>query len=305
MPPLSSLRGYAPGTAFGSQTCVLDDSAGTGNVITFGQADDDRIAWRVTGLSGWDSADIPETAEARTGADGSWDSDNFYAGRQITVDGLIEAPSAELKDAAKRKLAATSPARGRLVTFRVNESIPMQADCRRSGRLMTGDLTDTVVQFSLNLLAPDPRKYGAELETAFASVGEPSPGLPMPLVLPAVIPGFQLAGEFFTVLNEGDYETPPLIRITGPGADLGVANLTTGDILRYDFELATGDELLIDTNTGAAFLNGTTYRSPAAGSTVTARFLFPPGLSHMQFLGQRTVSDTSPLLTVSWRNAWI
>lgn len=299
------MSGFEPGTVFGQQTCVLDDSAGTGKVITFGQADDDRVAWRVTGLTGWDSADIPESAQPRSGADGSWDSDNFYAGRTITVDGLIIAPSAELKDAAKRKLAATSPARGRLVTFRVNEAVAMQADCRRSGRLMMGDLTDVVVQFSLNLLAPDPRKYGIELESAAASVGDPAPGLPIPLNLPAVIPGFQLAGEFFTVLNEGDYETPPTIRIAGPGRNPGVANLTTGDILRYTLTLDVGDELVIDAGTGVALLNGTAYRSPASGSTATARFLLPPGTSHMQFLGQRTVSGTSPLLTISWRNAWI
>jgi tail protein len=305
VPPAPPLRGYAPGTVFGDQTCILDDSQGSGHVLTFGQADADRIAWRVTNLVGWDSADIPETAESRTGADGAWDTDNFYDGRQVTVEGLIEAPSRELKDAAKRKLAAATPARGRLVTFTVNEFVPTQVSARRSGRLLTADLTDTVVQFSINLFAPDPRKYGVDLMDGSALLSELAPGVPIPMVLPLVIPEQPGGGDHFAVRNDGDYETPPLIRIVGPGADVGIANLTTGDVLRYQIELSDGDELVIDTLVGAAQLNGAAYRSPAVGSTVTSRFLIPPGESNMQFVGTRTVADVSPLLMFSWRNAWI
>lgn len=303
--PAPPQRGYEPGTLFGDQTCVLDDSQGSGNVIVFGQADENRTAWRVTNLVGWDSPDIPETAESRTGADGAWDTDNFYGGRQVTIEGLIEAPSQELKDAAKRKLAASVPARGRLVAFTVNETTPMQITGRRSGRLLMGDLTDTVVQFSVNLFAPDPRKYSLNQLIAAALIGDPAPGVPIPLVLPAVIPENPASGEFFTATNDGDYDTPPTIRINGPGANVGIANLTTGDVLRYNVQLGANDELVIDTLVGAAQLNGASYRPPSAGSTVTSRFLLPPGDSQMQFIGARTVAGTSPLLTISWRNAWI
>lgn len=304
-PPPQS--GYEPGTQFSPRTIVLDDSGlgGSGAVIVFGAADADRVAWRATGdLTGWDSAPLAETAEDRTGADGSWNGDNYYSGRLITLEGIIEAPTSSALDAAKEALDQALPPRGRLLTFTVNESVPKQVLARRSGRLMMSDATDVLTQVSISLIAPDPRKYSTVEQSAAASLGAPGGGVALPLVLPLVFPSREAGGEFFTVTNEGKYETPPLIRIVGPGRDVGLANLTTGATLRYPFELAAGDELVIDTAVGAAQLNGSAYRAPAPGSTVTSRFLLPPGLSQMQMLGTRTVTDMTPLLTMTWRGAW-
>lgn len=304
-PPSPILGGYEPGTVLSDLTMVLDDSQGTGTVITFGVADENRVAWRVTNLDGWDSPDLPEDAQDRPGSDGLWDATNYYGGRQITVEGLVEAPDTAALQAAKKLLMAAVPARGRMVTFTVNEPDPTQVTCRRSGRLMFDYLTDMLGQFSMTLLAPDPRRYSINDLTATGSLGAPGSGAALPLVLPAVFPEREGAGEFFDVENDGDYDTPVLVRIVGPGRNLGIANLTTGQTLTYLFDLADGDELLIDTDAGAATLNGSAYRAPAAGSTVTGQFLLPPGVSSMQFLGSRTVAGVSPLLSMTWRSASI
>jgi hypothetical protein len=304
-PPPPPQGGYEPGTLFTDQTATLDDSQGSGVIITFGMADENRVGWRYTDLSGWDSPDAAEGAEAKTGADGMWDTSNFYAGRQVGVEGLIDAPTAAALDEAMARLAQALPLRGRLVTFTVNETTPKQISARRSGRLMMSKLTDVVAQVSIAMLAPDPRKYGVDIQSAAGSLGAPGGGVPLPLALPMSLPSREAGGEFFTVENTGTYETPPLIRIVGPGRNLGIANLTTGQSLRYPFELLSGDELVIDTAAGLAQLNGTAYRSPSAGSEVVARFLLPPGTSHMQFLGSRTDADVTPLLTLTWRPAWM
>lgn len=303
-PPPPPEGGYEPGTVFTDQTAVLDDSQGSGVVITFGMADESRVGWRYTDLSGWDSADLTETAENKTGADGMWDSPNFYSGRQVGINGLIDAPSAVALDDAMMRLEQAVPPRGRLVTLTVGETIPKQVTARRSGRLMMSKLTDVTAEFSINLLARDPRKYGVDELSAAGSLGAPGGGVPLPLALPMVLPSREAGGEFFSAVNAGSYETPPLIRIVGPGRDLGIANLTTGQSLRYPFELLDGDEMVIDTDTGAAQLNGSAYRAPAPGSTVTSRFLLPRGESQMQFLGARTQADITPLLTMTWRPAW-
>lgn len=297
-------RGYEPGTVFADQTAVLDDSQGSGVVITFGMADEDRIGWWYTDLTGWDSPDVAENAADRTGADGMWDSDNYYSGRQVGVVGLIQAPDAAALDNAMEGLEQALPVRGRLVTFRVNETTPKQVSARRSGRLMMSKLTDVTTQFSLSMLAPDPRKYGVDEQSAAGSLGAPGGGASIPLAIPLSLPSREAGGEFFDVFNAGTYETPPLIRIVGPGRNLGIANLTSGQSLSYPFELLAGDELVIDTAVGAAQLNGTAYRAPAPGSTVTSRFLLPRGTSQMQFLGSRTEADVTPLLTMTWRPAW-
>jgi hypothetical protein len=190
------------------------------------------------------------------------------------------------------------------VTFTVNETTPKQITARRSGRLMMSKLTDVTAQVSISLLAPDPRKYGVDLQSAGGSLGTPGGGALLPAVLPLVFAPGDPGGEFFTVDNSGTYDTPPLIRIVGPGSGLGIANLRTGQSLVYPGELLEGDALVIDTDAGAAQLNGTAYRAPAPGSTVTSRFLLPRGTSSMQFLGMRTVADLTPLLTMTWRPAW-
>jgi hypothetical protein len=304
IPPPPPQRGYEPGTVFTDQTATLDDSQGSGVVITFGMADENRVGWRYTDLPGWDSADLPEGAANKTGADGMWDTDNFYSGRQVGVEGLIQAPTAAALDEAMDRLDQALPPRGRLVTFTVNETVPKQITGRRSGRLMMSKATDVTAQFSLNLLARDPRKYGVAEQSAAGSLGAPGGGASFPLAIPLVLPSREPGGEFFTVENTGTYEAPILARIVGPGRDLGIANLTTGQSLRYPFELLNGDELVVDTEAGAAQLNGTSYRAPSPGSTVTSKFLLPRGTSQMQFLGSRTDADVTPLLTMTWRPAW-
>jgi hypothetical protein len=297
--------GYEPGTVLGGITAVLDDSQGSGTVITFGAADAARCGWRFWNLAGWDSPDLAENAQKRTGADGMWDAANYYGGRTITFDGLIDAPDPVTLQAAKDQLAQALPARDRLVIFAVNDPVPTRVLCRRSGRLMVADQTDTVTQFSVSLLALDPRRYSTSEQTAMASIGAAPGGLAFPMSFPLAFPMADISTQFFDVVNEGDYEAPVLARIAGPGHYPGLANLSTGQTLTYPIDLATGDALVVDTGVGAAMLNGTTYVSPIPGSAVTARFLLPPGTSHMQFLGSRTVPDVTPLLTMTWRSAWI
>lgn len=297
--------GYAPGTQLGDVTAVLDDSAGSGNVITFGQVDADGVAWRFFTLDGWDSPDLEEHAENKTGADGAWDADNYYAGRLLTIGGLIDAPDTATRDAALTRLGQAVPARGRLVSFTVNETVPKQVSVRRSGRLQMAPVTDRVAQFNISLLAPDPRKYAPGLSAMSGSLGATASGAALPLVLPMALPGYDVGGAYFDVTNDGTYETPPLIRIVGPGSQLGIANLTTKQSLTYSFDLASGDALVIDVGAGTALLNGTAYRAPTPGSAVTGRFMLPPGTSQMQFLGSRTDSAVSPLLTMTWQSAWM
>jgi hypothetical protein len=292
-------------STFTDQLAVLDDATGSGAVIPFGATDDLGVEWRYTGLPGWDSPDVAETAENRTGSDGMWDALNYAGGRIVTIDGHMKAPDAAALDAAMDRLAGAVPIRGRMVTLTVQESTPKQISARRSGRLMTNKLTDVVAEYSVALLATDPRKYQVDLQTVQATLGEVGGGVLLPTSLPLVLPARDVGGEFFTADNAGEYETPPLIRIAGPGRNLGVANLTTGQALVYPFELLTGDELVIDTAVGTAAINGTAYRAPSPGSTVVARFLLPRGPNRLQMLGARTVADLTPLLTMTWRSAWI
>jgi hypothetical protein len=290
--------GLPPGTVLADITATLDD-------ITFGMVDEFGVAWRLTGdLDGWDSAGLDEGAANRTAADGVWDTPNYYGSRIVTLEGLIIAPDAAAREDAQARLSRALPARGRYVSFRVDEAIPKSISGRRSGRLMCTPSTDRVAAFSAAILAPDPRKYGTALRTADLALPAPGGGLAPPWTPPVLIPARQ-GSETTVVVNAGGYETPPVIRLAGPGTDLGVANLTTGQVLSFAGEVGAGHALIVDVGAGTALLDGTADRSPLPGSALIAEFMLQRGENRLQMLGTRTDVVMSATAEVTWRDAWI
>lgn len=292
-----------PGLTFEGLTGVIDDSAGSGVVIPLGQVDAFGVEWRFTDLSGWDSADLQEQAEAKTGADGAFDALNYYGARIAEVTGLIVAPDAAALEAAKYRLAQAVPPR-RLVVLRLNETTPKYVMARRSGRLLTGDQTDNTADFDVSMLAPDPRKYGVDPVSASMAAPLPAAGLAPPWTPPVLLPARDAGASTVTVTNAGTYETQPIIRIAGPGSGIRIANLTTGLALAYDLTLATTDYLLIDCRAGVALLNGTAPQSPAAGSAVTSRFVMRPGDNNLQMSGATTDPTLVASASVQFYPAW-
>lgn len=292
-----------PGSTFGGLTGVIDDSAGSGVVIPLGQVDDFGVEWRFTDLTGWDSADLQEQAEAKTGADGAFDAPNYYGARIVEVKGLIVAPDAAALEAAKYRLAQAVPPR-RLAVLRFDETTPKYVMARRSGRLLTGNLTAKIADFDVSMLAPDPRKYGVDVITASMSIPPLPAGLAPPWTPPVLLPARDAGASTVTVTNAGIYETQPIIRVAGPGAGIRIANLTTGLTLAYDLTLATTDYLLIDCRAGIALLNGAAPQSPAAGSAVTSRFMVQPGDNDLQMSGATTDPTLVASASVQFNPAW-
>jgi hypothetical protein len=292
-----------PGTTFDGLTGVIDDSAGSGVVIPLGQVDDEGVEWRITDLSGWDSADLQEQAESKTGADGAFDALNYFGARIVQVKGMIVAPDAAALEAARYRLTEAVPPR-RLAVLRFNETTPKYVMARRSGRLMVGDLTDNTADFDASMLAPDPRKYGVDPMSASLSIAQPAAGLAPPWTPPILLPARSGGTDTATVTNAGNYETQPLIRIAGPGQQMQIVNLTTGATLLYDLTLGAQDYLLIDCHAGVALLNGTAPRSPAPGSSVTERFVLVPGVNRLQLLGTATDAVVTASASVTFQSAW-
>src|SRR5881398_3242334 len=133
------------------------------------------------------------------------------------------------------------------------------------------------------------RKYAFDgTVQAGMSIGLPEPGLAPPWTPPVTLPDQTTTAGTATLVNTGTYETPPTIRINGPGKDLVVLHQTTGMLLSYDVNLGLTDYLLIDVAAGVALLNGVAVRSPLAGSSVTARFMAVPGENVWRLFGTAT-----------------
>lgn len=295
--------GLPPGTITSPLTAQLDDSAGSGLVIDLGVVDADRVDWRIQApLEGWDSPDLTETAEDRSGQDGMWGGPAYFSGRQVTVNGLLTAPDAAGREAAKYRLARVLR-RDRLIVFRLNEAVPKRIMCRRSGRLLMRDLDDIHAQVSFTLLAFDPRKYGVDLQAYAIALPPPGGGLAPPWTPPVLLPAKAPGGQR-TLINEGDEAANPILTFTGPWTDPGVANASTGTRLQYPLTLAAGQTLVVDTEAGSALLGGSDARSPSPGSTVASLFVLEPGPNALQLLGSATDS-IAPTLLVTYRHAWI
>lgn len=288
----------------GTLAATLDDSAGSGTVIPFntGVVDDYGVVWVMESLDGWDSPDLPEGADARPSQDGMWDALNYFGGRTLTIGGKLAATSYADREAAEYRLRQAVP-RDRLVTFTVNENTAKWCTARRSGRLMVRPLGERVSEFSISLLAPDPRKYGTSPVTATISVADGTGGLAPPWTPPVLLPAVTTAPNEATMTNTGIYESPPTITIRGPGSGIAVHNFLTGRFMAYDLTLGASDYILIDVASGVGLLNGSAVRSPTPGSSVTGQFMMQPGQNLMRIFGTLTAA-TPPSADIAFYPAW-
>lgn len=283
-------------------TATLDDAA-TGVVIPFNSGTDDYgVEWLLTDLDGWDSPDLEENAQSRAGQDGLWDAENWFGGRTLTIKGLLTASSAAERQAAEYRLRQALP-RNRLITFTVDEATPKWVKARRSGRLMTAPKNEVHAEFSISMLAVDPRKYGVTPVQATISVAAAGGGLAPPWTPPVLIPASTSGASTATLTNAGIYDSPPIITIHGPGSGISIYNFATSLLLSYDLNLGVTDYLVVDVAAGVALLNGTAPRPPASGSSVTSQFLVAPGDNLMQIFGTLTTA-TPPSADISFYSAW-
>lgn len=304
-PPVGApATGLPPGTKASQLTGAIDDSAGSGVVIPLNVVDDFGVDWRMAKLEGWDSPDLDEGADSKSGQDGLWDVENFYGGRTLTIEGVYTAPTYAEREAAAYRLVQAVP-RNRLVTFRLDETTPKRVSARRSGRLMVRPLTDVIAEYSISMLAPDPRKYGVTPVVApTISVSTDTGGLAPPWTPPVLLPEIPIGPSQTIVINAGIYESPPQITIRGPGTNVSIYNYATERQLAFDLTLGASDFLVVDCAAGSVLLNGTAPRAPRAGSCIVAEFMIQPGENLLRIFGDLTDSSTPPSADISFYSAW-
>lgn len=106
---------------------------------------------------------------------------------------------------------------------------------------------------------PDPSKYGAWVWSSVVSLEPTATGLIPPLGgLPKALPAKPIGGEV-TVVNPGTdpQGSPVVVLMTGSQPyNVGVTSATTGHRVAFDFSLAVGDSLRLESELGAAWFNG-------------------------------------------------
>lgn len=183
--------------------------------------------YKITDIGGFDDADVRDAREVNPARDGELALPAYYGGRTITFTGKILANNVEqLRRMQQNLRSAFAPLNEAWMVIRntpvgasttdlmikVRKSAPIQMRESQAGLYPTRD-------FMVTLRASDPRFYSSATNTVACS-------------------GSGLATVFNTV-NDGNANSDPVIRITGPLVSVaggsnpffGITNSTTGQAI--------------------------------------------------------------------------
>jgi hypothetical protein len=273
--------------------------------LEFGAVDTNGTAWMIRGWQGMGADGVATSGQVvqRGGDHGTFATPQWYGSRTITLTVHATARSSALRDVARAYLQQAIPVGSGgpndLALLRWDEPVPVQMAVRQNGPPVETRMTLTDVEWSVLLVAPDPRRYSTVLHQVSVVTGALPAGLAPPLTPPLHLPAGAPPMEV-SATNAGSFSTGPFVTIYGPVVAPGVVNLLTGQQVKYSaLTLAAGDVLVIDFLNKTATYNGV-YRTADVASSWS--MLLPGVPTTYQMLGTPSGSAS---MTVSWRDAWI
>ena len=251
--------------------------------------------------------------------DGAFAGPDYWAARQIQFDAAIRIPNnpAACHDMVAQLQAATDGAAVRLVggqglTLRIlRPGRPVKSMTVRARKIDPEykQVIHGYVPLDLEFLAHDPAFYAdqdsvTELPLGWLTGG----GFAAPVTAPIYVQdGTVAADRPGWVTNQGDANAWPIIRITGPCANVTITHVASGRSLALPtLNLDAGRWTEIDTRPGYRTVtwdnggNASTYLSPSSRIDL---FSIPPGTSEMRWTAFD--STNSARLRLTWRDAYI
>jgi hypothetical protein len=140
-----------------------------------------------------------------------------------------------------------------------------------------------VVQFTADLVAPDPRRYGQPVDYPGVGAKTSGGGLTFPLgTNPTAYWDFGADGTTnrLAVTNLGTAESFPLLKVSG-GVSSGfvVTDVTTGAVVQFSRLIPVGSQVTVNQRTGRASIDG--QSDVSANITIRQFFSIPPGQTHI------------------------
>jgi hypothetical protein len=276
-------------------------------VVNFGGISFDDAAvsgWALSRLTGWyDAAPSRRTLRDRPQADGAFGSTRYYRGaRVVSVEGSWSGSSLASAYSARETLSAVQ-ASGASSPFEVVDELGTRSSSVELIAAPTADdgLYQPFFRFAFDVVAADPRKYGAE---AVVTTGLPSSGsgLTYPIGYPV---SYGTAGDpgRVTVVNAGTVETFSTFEVSG-GLTGGfeLKDIGSGRRLRFEREVPLGSSVFLNVRTGRAYLD-IPANDVTGYLTVREWWSVPAGVSQqIQFSGLGTPSGV-PTLTARTKPA--
>lgn len=271
-------------------------------------------AYNLTNIAGLELPDVRTGDAARPRDPGMFIGLDVLPGREITLTGDMSPDGTSLQHAWNAFATATVPTG-------VTEN-PLFVNLPGYGTLVTMARPrkrnmPVDIQFALGLLAKftvmfassDPRWYTTP--TLNPTVGLPSPtaGFTFPFSFPLAFGSGTVAGVI-NATNSGNIEMRPVLVITGPCTYPSITNASWpgAPTLQFGVSMATGDQLVIDTDlkTATYYTAGSTAGSTRL-STIqpgSAWWTLLPGSNTIQFLSKDSTS-VAGTLTVEYASAYL
>ncbi|MET8585737.1 hypothetical protein ABZX39_33440 [Streptomyces collinus] len=251
--------------------------------------------------------------------DGQFAGPDYFTGRQVQFDAAIKIPGnpAACHDVIASLQAVTDAAPVRLVggqgmTLRIKRpGRPVKSLTVRARKLDPEykQVIHGYVPLDMEFLAHDPTFYAdADSATEIPLGWLTGGGFAAPVVAPIFVQDGTIAADKpGWVTNAGTTDTWPIIRITGPCANVTITHVASGRSLALPtLNLAAGRWIEIDTRPGYRTVtwdnggNASTYLSPSSRIDL---FSLPPGTSEMRWTAFDATNSARMRLT--WRDAYI
>lgn len=255
--------------------------------------------WGLTQLDGWDDGWEGNAAlEQRVQADGAWTSPQYASARVVHLGGTIEDTTYDGVTRAWDRLLAQLPFRnlGPITVSQGEGTIPeMTALIRQHEKPVLTERFGATADFSLSIVAPDPRRYAVAVQSTDLVLPLTSGGIAPPLTPPLTITGSTTTSQA-TLTNAGTVITYPVLTIIGPCPPATITNLTTSESMRVIDAVPAGQTLVIDVRAGTAVTGG------QARKVSGTMWGLVPGANTISFTAAGY--DAGASLNISFRSAW-
>lgn len=263
-------------------------------------------AYKLLRVAGLGSPTPRQATFQRAERHGSSDHTAYYEGRVIDLGGLVIAPDDATLwaawDALKGKLALGTD---RIITFRrrglsFDERAVVRVASPVDAEFVVGS---PVIRWAVSLFAGDPRIYGAVLRSANydPAAALAGGGMAVPMTFPLTFT--VTTTSELQVANDGQFPSPPVLRVTGPVINPSVDNDTIGATLRLVYSLGSSDTIEIDVAARTLKLNGAS-RPDLLDASSSTWWNLAPGTNRLRLRGSGMALG-STLLTVEYRDARI
>lgn len=257
-------------------------------------------------LVGWDgspASSATTTVTQKPRGPGAWLSPRNFTQRSVTLNGSLEAPDPTTLQTAIEELVASVTLSDTVLTLQRGNTTRSLICCRDDEVLLT-DVTDTLVNWSIQLVAADPRKF-ATAQTGSCALPFTSGGTPVPTPVPTPLVSTDSPGTI-QLTSPGNATGAVVVRVDGPVSGPIITHAGSGLQLAFasSLVLMAGEWLEIDMEAQTALANGQSSRNAYIEYSTTGFGWsgFEPGANLWRVDSASYNPDT--LFTVTATPAW-